>query len=188
MSVTLGPLFPWSNSYNFPKELKICFIGDPEVGKDSLFKRFVVNEDTQPPNTCGHPGNWARKAMIDGQEVPLLLSATCGQERFRALGKSYFRGAAIVLLVFDVTNQASFDNLPSWLGDLKTSAPSASVYLIGNKIDCSPRVVESSTAQRFADENGIPLYCETCAKSLESTEAAFVKVLSNYAANHPGIW
>ena len=80
-----------------------------------------------------------------------------GQERFRAVTRSYYRGAAGAIMVYDITRRSTYNHLSSWLTDTKNlTNPSTVIFLIGNKTDLeSSREVTFEEAQRFADEHGL---------------------------------
>ena len=81
---------------------------------------------------------------------------TAGQERFRAVTRSYYRGAAGALMVYDITRRSTYNHLTSWLTDARNlTNPNTVIYLIGNKSDLeAQRDVSYEEAKQFADENG----------------------------------
>ena len=81
---------------------------------------------------------------------------TAGQERFRSVTRSYYRGAAGALLVYDISSRDSFSSLQNWLTDARSLAsPSIAVILVGNKKDLeAQREVSYQEASQFAKENG----------------------------------
>lgn len=98
------------------------------------------------------------------------------QERFRSVTRSYYRGAAGALLVYDITNRDSFNALEAWLSDARTLAsPNIIILLVGNKRDMEDeREVTFIEASNFAQENEL-VFLETSAKSGENVEEAFLK-------------
>lgn len=82
---------------------------------------------------------------------------TAGQERFRAVTRSYYRGAAGALLVYDISRRATFNHLTSWLTDARNlTTPNTVIMLIGNKCDLDDqRDVTFEEASAFAEENGL---------------------------------
>lgn len=80
----------------------------------------------------------ARMINIDGKQIKLQIWDTAGQESFRSITRSYYRGAAGALLVYDITRRETFDHLASWLEDARQHAnPNMTIMLIGNKADLS---------------------------------------------------
>lgn len=94
----------------------------------------------------------------------VLNRDTAGQERFRAVTRSYYRGAAGALMVYDITRRSTYNHLSSWLTDTKNlTNPNTVIFLIGNKSDLSStREVTYEEAKEFADEHGL-MFAETSA-------------------------
>lgn len=115
-------------------------------------------------------------APTNPTQVKLQIWDTAGQESFRSITRSYYRGAAGALLVYDVTRRDSFAHLSRWLEEAKQHAhPNMVILLIGNKSDLEHRrTVTKEEGQAFADANGL-LFMETSAKTAFNVEDAFLK-------------
>jgi len=115
--------------------------------------------------------------MLDTPQgkVKAQIWDTAGQERFRTITSSYYRGAHGIIVVYDVTDQESFNNVKTWLSEIDRYAnENVNKLLVGNKSDLtSKKVVDYATAKAFADEIGIP-FMETSAKNATNVEQAFV--------------
>ena len=114
---------------------------------------------------------------------------TAGQERFRTITSSYYRGAHGIIVVYDVTDQESFNNVKQWLNEIDRYAnENVNKLLVGNKSDLSDKkVVDTQTAKAFADEIGIP-FLETSAKNATNVEQAFMTMaaeIKNRMASQP---
>lgn len=109
---------------------------------------------------------------------------TAGQESFRSVTRSYYRGATGALLAFDITRRATFEHVITWLSDLRTHAdPNIAVALVGNKADLAEtRQVSTEEAQQWADENGV-LFVEASAKTGDNVEEAFEAVAKKVYQN-----
>ncbi|XP_028090781.1 ras-related protein RIC1-like isoform X3 [Camellia sinensis] len=83
---------------------------------------------------------------------------TAGQEHFRTISSSYYRGAHGIIVVYDMTNQGSFNNVKQWLSEIdRYASENVNKLLVGNKCDLTaPKVVSYETGKAFADEIGIP--------------------------------
>lgn len=116
--------------------------------------------------------------------MKLSLWDTAGQETYKSVTRSYFRGASGALLVFDISRRPTFDHVTDWLNDLRQIAePDIVVVLVGNKSDLAQdeegegkREVTSAEAEEWARRNGVLEYVETSAKSGEGVEMAFGRV------------
>merc|ERR1711924_73634 len=116
-----------------------------------------------------------RTIELDGKTIKLQIWDTAGQERFRTITSSYYRGAHGIIVVYDVTDQESFNNVKVWLQEIDRYAnENVNKLLVGNKSDLtSKKVVDTETAKAFADELGIP-FLETSAKSAANVEQSFM--------------
>ena len=116
---------------------------------------------------------------VNGKKVKLQIWDTAGQERFKNITASYYRGGNGVLVVYDITDRDSFNNLNSWLIEIEKNA-NKNVFklLIGNKNDLeSERKVTYNEGKEFADSNGMK-FIETSAKTSDKVNEAF-KLLTN---------
>merc|ERR1712036_34651 len=100
---------------------------------------------------------------------------TAGQERFRTITSSYYRGAHGIIVVYDVTDQESFNNVKQWLQEIdRYACENVNKLLVGNKCDLTTKkVVDYTTAKEYADQLGIP-FLETSAKNATNVEQAFM--------------
>ncbi|KAF7232522.1 hypothetical protein EG68_09876 [Paragonimus skrjabini miyazakii] len=163
---------------------KLLLIGDSGVGKSCLLLRFA--DDTYSDTYISTIGVdfKIRTIELDGKAVKLQIWDTAGQERFRTITSSYYRGAHGIIVVYDVTDQGSFNNVHSWLEEIKHYADSkVNRLLVGNKCDLeAKRVVQTSTGKALADELHMP-FLETSAKDATNVEEAFVKMAQQIAAS-----
>ncbi|KAL0092658.1 GTP-binding protein ypt1 [Phycomyces blakesleeanus] len=153
---------------------KLLLIGDSGVGKSCLLLRFADDMFTDSYISTIGVDFKIRTIEIDGKAIKLQIWDTAGQERFRTITSSYYRGAHGIIIVYDVTDQGSFDNVKQWLREIdRYSAEGVSKLLVGNKNDMLDRkVVSTSTAKSLAESLGLPLL-ETSAKSALNVEQAF---------------
>jgi Ras-related protein Rab-2A len=113
--------------------------------------------------------------IIDNKSVKLQIWDTAGQESFRSITRSYYRGAAGAILVYDITRRDTFDHLGRWLDEARQHTISSMVImLVGNKCDQdSKRVVSFKEGEEFAKQHGL-LFLETSAKTSANVDEAFI--------------
>lgn len=208
-----GPTLPWNYI------AKLVVIGDSATGKSSLTTRlcegrFADTHDVTigvefgsrivpvgPPANAelaiNTPSGAATAYETNGgpqKKMKLSLWDTAGQETYKSITRSYFRGASGALLVFDITKRSSFDSVTSWLNDLKTIAEEGIVViLVGNKLDLADhttnmegdnkRAVTKQEAEEWCQREGVVRYLETSAKSGEGVERAFLEVAERIYMN-----
>ena len=121
--------------------------------------------------------------------MKLSLWDTAGQETYKSVTRSYFRGASGALLVFDISRRPTFAHVQDWLADLRAIAEAdIVVVLVGNKSDLAAgeenkREVTVAEAEEWAAKNGVLEYVETSAKSGEGVERAFARVAERIYEN-----
>jgi len=160
---------------DFDYLFKLLLIGDSGVGKSCLLLRFADNTYTDSYISTIGVDFKIRTLDIDGKTVKLQIWDTAGQERFRTITSSYYRGAHGIIVVYDVTDKVSFNNVKQWLGEIdRYACQSVNKLLVGNKADLvEKKVVEYNEAKEFADSLGIS-FLETSAKSAHNVEEAFL--------------
>lgn len=145
------------------------------VGKSCLLlqftdKRFRTDHDLTIGVEFG-----ARLVNIGGKQIKLQIWDTAGQESFRSITRSYYRGATGALLVYDISRRDTFNHLARWLEEARQHAnPKMVIMLIGNKSDLEKREVSFEEGEQFANENGL-IFLETSAKTASNVEEAFLK-------------
>jgi len=154
---------------------KLLLIGDSGVGKSCLLLRFADDTYTESYISTIGVDFKIRTIEISGKSIKLQIWDTAGQERFRTITSSYYRGAHGIIVVYDVTDQASFSNVKQWLQEIdRYACENVNKLLVGNKCDLTTKkVVDYNTAKEFADGLGIP-FLETSAKNSTNVEDAFV--------------
>jgi len=154
---------------------KLLLIGDSGVGKSCLLLRFADDTYTESYISTIGVDFKIRTIELEGKTIKLQIWDTAGQERFRTITSSYYRGAHGIIVVYDMTDQESFNNVKQWLQEIdRYACENVNKLLVGNKCDLSAkRAVETSTAKEYADQLGIP-FLETSAKSSTNVEQAFL--------------
>ena len=158
---------------------KYIIVGDSGVGKSCLLLQFTDNRfEAQHDSTIGVEFG-SRMVNIEDKVIKLQVWDTTGQEAFRSITRSYYRGAAGALLVYDITRRETFDHLTTWLEDARQNCSSSIVMmLIGNKSDLeSRRAVTREEGEAFAREHGL-IFKETSARTAANVEEAFISTAS----------
>ena len=154
---------------------KIIIVGDAGVGKSCLLRRFADQSFTDNYiNTIGVDFK-VRTLEIYGKTVKLNIWDSAGQERFRTIVNTYYRGAHGIIVVYDTTDRDSFEHLPDWLKDVSELAePNSKKLLVGTKVDMdgSCRHVSKEAVISFSTAIDVP-FIETSAKTGQNVEQAF---------------
>ena len=137
-------------------EFKVCFIGDAAVGKTSIIMRFHQNRFTQDQQSTIGSAFVTKQVETKHGFVNMSIWDTAGQERYRALVPMYSRGAAVVILVFDVSLKESFDQLEDWMNKITDEMPNVKVLVCGNKCDLEFAVPEQDV-EKWAEVKGVKL-------------------------------
>lgn len=170
----LNQLFTLLGMSPYQYLFKYIIIGDTGVGKSCLLlqftdKRFRTDHDLTIGVEFG-----ARLVNIDGTHIKLQIWDTAGQESFRSITRSYYRGAAGALLVYDITRRETFNHLSRWLQEVRQNGnPNMTIMLIGNKCDLDRREVSVEEGAQFANQHGL-IFLETSAKTAQNVDEAFL--------------
>ncbi|KAK6146944.1 hypothetical protein DH2020_017856 [Rehmannia glutinosa] len=172
--------------------IKLLLIGDSGVGKSCLLLRFSDGSFTTSFITTIGIDFKIRTIELDGKRIKLQIWDTAGQERFRTITTAYYRGAMGILLVYDVTDESSFNSnhssfridfilfsdIRNWIRNIEQHASdNVNKILVGNKADMdeSKRAIPTSKGQALADEYGIKFF-ETSAKTNMNVEEVFFSI------------
>jgi len=164
---------------------KYIIIGDTGVGKSCLLLQFT-DKRFQPVHdlTIGVEFGARMISSIDNRQIKLQIWDTAGQESFRSITRSYYRGAAGALLVYDITRRDTFNHLTRWLEEARQNANASMVImLIGNKSDLDHRrQVSKEEGEKFAKDHGL-IFLETSAKTAANVEEAFINTAAKIYEN-----
>ncbi|KAF7488078.1 Ras-related protein Rab-10 [Sarcoptes scabiei] len=160
---------------NYDLLFKLLLIGDSGVGKTCILFRF--SDDAFQTTFISTIGIDFKIKTIDlkGKRIKLQIWDTAGQERFHTITTSYYRGAMGIMLVYDITNIKSFDNIAKWLRNIDEHASEdVEKMILGNKCDMTEkRVVSKARGENIAREHGIR-FLETSAKANINIDQAFL--------------
>ena len=146
--------------------MNVITLGEGDVGKTSIIRRYIHNIfDESILSTIGLNFSYKEVKLKNGKSLKIKLIDTAGQEKYRALAKSYFKNVDAVLFVFAISRKDSFDNMTNWINlfkDNHNGKEGIPMYLIGNKSD-EEREVQKDVIDEFIIENKYK-YFETSAK------------------------
>lgn len=167
-----------SSEFSNPlRKFKLVFLGEQSVGKTSLITRFMYDTfDNSYQATIGI--DFLSKTMyLEDRTVRLQLWDTAGQERFRSLIPSYIRDSSVAVVVYDITNRASFQNTSKWIDDVRAERGNdVIIVLVGNKTDLNDkRQVTTDEAEKKAKDYNV-MFTETSAKAGHNVKALFRKI------------
>eukprot|EP00118_Oscarella_pearsei_P011908 m.83675 g.83675 ORF g.83675 m.83675 type:complete len:222 (+) comp36361_c0_seq2:22-687(+) len=162
---------------------KILLLGDLNVGKSSLVHRFHQGKFEDDRMTTVGVNFFIHDVEVDGKTLELQIWDTAGEERHRSIMNIYYRDAAGVLLVFDLTSKKSFENVKTyWIGEIENRCREEETVkiLIGNKCDLEA-AVSSEEIEEFAHKHSMA-YFGTSAKAGTNVEDAFREIASQTLA------
>ena len=152
------------------------------VGKSNLLLRYVYNTFKEEYQlTIGV--EFAEKKVTHNNKIfQLHIWDTAGQEQFKSITRSYFKGSVCALVVYDITNKRSFESIKQWIEDCRTYMPkSRFIVMVGNKCDLKDkREVSTEEGQQLAASFDL-LFFETSAKTKENVDKVFNKSLEEIA-------
>lgn len=160
-------------------EVKVCLLGDCGVGKSSLVLQFVTGKfSTMHSPTIG--ASFLSRTFTIGknnESYKFEIWDTAGQERFKSLTPMYYRNCAAAILVYDISSELTFDNIKSWISDLKRfGPPNIIIVIVGNKRDLpDEREVESHRGLEYATSIGA-IFVEVSAKKNENISLIFEEI------------
>lgn len=169
--------------------LKIVLVGNSAVGKSSLLLRFAEGTFAELPATVGVDFRVISLENVQGYRVKLTCWDTAGQEKFRTLTSSYYRGAHGVIMVYGVDDPESLKHLETaWLEEARryVNNPNAVYMIVGNKSDLPTAVVPRADGRRLAERVGA-LFLETSAKSGSGVSECFVELVARILETQPHV-
>ncbi|KAG2302256.1 hypothetical protein Bca52824_030907 [Brassica carinata] len=156
---------------------KLVLLGDVGAGKSSLVLRFVKDQFVEFQESTIGAAFFSQTLAVNDATVKFEIWDTAGQERYHSLAPMYYRGAAAAIIVFDITNQASFERAKKWVQELQAQGnPNMVMALAGNKADLlDARKVSPEEAETYAQENSL-FFMETSAKTATNVKDIFYEI------------
>ena len=172
----------------YPEEselkIKVVLIGESGVGKTSLISQFEngkFDADVTPTNGATF---LTKRIELEEEKkgITFELWDTAGQERYRSLSQMFFKDANVALIVYDITNKKSFDEIKNyWVDFLRENGPKVIItYLVGNKCDLSEQaIVDEKDAKEYAEEQDL-FYWATSSKDTKTVSELFRDIGKKY--------
>lgn len=165
-------------------QVKVVMVGDSGVGKTSLVMKYMdpgymVSPGKSAPTFSGmEKDTHVKRISLNEADVTLRIHDTAGEERFRAITSSMYKGADAVIVAFDVTDEETYVNAAGWIGDIRRYAPEKALrILVATKTDLvtGKRAVSQMTIDDFVSANGCSFF-DTSALDGNNVEAPFEMV------------
>ena len=162
------------------QKLKLMIIGDSYVGKSSLLNKYCKNEFNSKYKTTIGVDCQIKHLNINNKEIKLEIWDTAGMERYRILTKNYYNGSDGFIILYDITNRESFNNVNNWVQQIKDLAgDDLKCILFGNKSDLNKeRVININEGKELATKFDFPFY-EISAKEGTNIEKGFNNIIMN---------
>ncbi|KAE8708833.1 Ras-related protein Rab-5A [Hibiscus syriacus] len=169
---------------------KLVLLGDVGAGKSSLVLRFVKGQFVEFQESTIGASFFSQTLAVNDANVKFEIWDTAGQERYHSLAPMYYRGAAAAIIVYDTTNQASFERAKKWVQELQAQGSILPFLFLDNFLvgcQCNPNMVTAlagnkadlldarKEAQTYAQENGL-FFMETSAKTASNVNEIFYEI------------
>ncbi len=165
-----------------PAIYKVVIVGDGNVGKTSLVRRFCEGKfDESRILTIGVDFQ-IKTVQLGEHTIRLSIWDVAGQDRFRAFRDQFYSGALAVAMVYDLTAPATFFNLPRWREEVTSALPDVPIAVVGNKLDLGP-VVPPAEAEGWAKHEGRMPFLQTSALTGQNVDE-FFRGLAYLAMKH----
>ena len=167
------------------KKYKVVLMGASSVGKTSIIVRFSKDSFYADQESTIGAAFVSRDVSTPKGVVQLQIWDTAGQERYKSLVPKYSQGSSAIIIVFDITDEESFESAKAWLADARSNLSGKQIwFLVGNKCDLEP-AFDLEKAKEFAQSEKME-YVETSAKTGQNIESMFVD-LANLIPSMPSL-
>ena len=159
---------------------KIIIIGDSNVGKSNILSRYTKDQFQGNSKATVGVELGTKFVKVEGVGAKLQIWDTAGQERYRSLTSSYYKGCHGCFIVYDITNEQSFESINTWYEQaVKEAGKEVSIILVGNKCDLeNERKVSKEKGEEKAREMNASFF-ETSALSKVNIDDIFKEIVNN---------
>ena len=170
------------------EEMKIILLGNSSVGKTSFIVKYIDNKFSfDYTATLGIDYKLKKLKSKKGKEIRLRIFDTAGQERFKSVSVSFIKKADGIVLIYDISNKISFEEIGGWIESIKENGKiNIPVILVGNKCDLSDdiRQISQKEGQEKADEFQLPFYETSCKEGININEVFDILVQNIQNSNY----
>lgn len=169
--------------------LKLYLLGEGGVGKTSVLNQYVYGKFTEKYYVTIGSDFSTKQIDVDGNSITLQIWDTAGKKYFQSLGPTFYDGSDCCILVYDVTNQASFEKVQNWHNQFSrelgiSDYENYPFLLLGNKSDCQEKAVQESNAREYAENNNM-LFYEVSSKTGDNIKESFEAIIKKALENSP---
>ena len=163
-----------SDAEEYEMMIKVILIGDSGVGKTNIMSKFLKNQFMEESKATIGVEFGSKLFNHEGHKIKAQIWDTAGQEKYKAITGAYYKGSKGALVVYDITQKKTFENIEKWINDLKAAGdPKITIILIGNKNDLDDkRQVSKDQGEEKARSFGCA-FLETSAYSGDNIDKAF---------------
>lgn len=168
---------------------KILLLGDSTVGKTCFLLRFTDDTFVDLHMTTIGLDYRLKTMILDNQQiVKVQLWDTAGQDKFRAITRNYYKGARGIILIYDITNIKSYENIKKWINEIKEEiSEEVTIVLIGNKIDNEgQRKISKEQGEKLASDYNVAFF-ETSAKTGQGINESVLYLVKKIMETDPEI-
>ena len=169
-------------------EARVITLGDSGVGKTNFIFRFIDDKfSLNYFSTYGIDTKFKNVKLDNGSEIKFKIFDTAGQERFKSISQNYIKKANGVLLMYDISDEASFNNIENWMQNIQdNSGNKMCIVLVATKCDLvEERVVSKESGEKLAEKYGIHFY-ETSSKDNINIEKSFYDIAEQIIEKNKG--
>ena len=160
-----------------PKEFKILLLGESDVGKTSIFKRYLFNNyEEKMMSTIGVELE-TKILNYNNKNYSITLIDTTGQERFKSITKSYYHMGDGFFIVFDLTNEDSLNAIEEWIDSIRENKENPKIIILGNKDDLKRNRISEEIINNQLEKYKNMIFIKTSAKTNHNIKEAIKKMI-----------